>query len=520
MHDIESSHEYHEIESPVMEALNLVRAKDGEGVYASADVLFKGAVFGRDSLTCGRDILYVKPDLTHEILLTMAKLQGVRHSQLNEEEYGKIVHEKRLDKDLDETSKLIFDELTSAEGKNWGKEWSQEDNSWRMVYYGSVDATPAYIQLLAEYIEYQGQAILEEVVTRRDGREVSIRQTLVDALGWTLQKLSHSRSGLLSYKRLNPTGIENQVWKDSREFYVHRDGTMANHADEIASIEVQSLAYDALIRSAEILPEQADMLIESAHSLRQRTLDLLWLEEEQYFGVAVDIAADGTLRTMKTKAANAIALLDGPFFEGLPEDERQRYITSIVSVVMSDDFLTDAGIRSRALSEAHLVPFWDYHGSYACWPKETYSLIRGLRHQGFKRLAVQLENRLLNSVRRSGGFPELMYVDAEGRVLHGQPTETADDASIIVQGSNRPEYIQAWTVTPVMAVMTDRLYGPVEEPKQALWQTALETKILQNIPNIPFYKDKSELEERYPLFSYVLARGHTFAPHVKISKAE
>lgn len=519
MHDFESGHEYHEIESPVMEALNLVRAKDGEGVYASADVLFKGAVFGRDSLTCGRDILYVKPDLTHEVLLTMAKLQGVRRSELNEEEYGKIVHEKRLDKDLDETSKLIFEELTSAEGKNWGKEWSDEDNSWRMVYYGSVDATPAYMQLLAEYIEYKGPAILEETVTRRDGKEVTIRQTFVDALSWTLQKLSHSRSGLLSYKRLNPTGIENQVWKDSREFYIHQDGTLANHADEIASIEVQALAYDALIRSAEVLPEQSDMLREIAHSLRQRTLDLLWLEEEQYFGVAVDVAADGTLRTMKTKAANAVALLDGSFFDGLPNHKRQQYVSSIVAMVMSDDFLTDAGIRSRALSEAHLVPFWDYHGSYASWPKETYSFIRGLRHQGFKGLAVQLENRLLNSVRRSGGFPELMYVDADGRVLHGQPNETADEDSIIVQGSNKPEHIQAWTVTPIMAVITDRLYGPVEEPKQALWQTALEAKILQQIPNIPFYRNKHELEERYPLFSYVLARDHSFSPHAKLTKA-
>lgn len=519
MNGIETLHETYGFESPLTEALDLVRARDGEGVYASADVLFKGAVFGRDSLTCGRDILFVKPELTKEIILTMAKLQGVQNNDLNEEEFGKIVHEKRIDKDLDETSRLIFNELTSAEGKNWGKEWSEEDQAWRMVYYGSVDATPAFIQLVAEYVEYKGPELLDEVVRRRDGKEVTVRQTMQDALAWTMHKIKSSQIGLLTYRRLNPSGIENQVWKDSREFYVHADGTLANHDDEIASIEVQSLAYDALLRAASLFPEQDVELYTAAQSVREKTLELLWSDEMNYFGLAVDISADGEQRVLWTKAANAAALLDSRFFQGLPDEEREKYVSGIVNTITSDDFLTDAGIRSRALSEAHLVPFWDYHGSFASWPKETYSVIRGLRHQGFAALAEQLENRLLNSVRSSGSFPELMYVDAEGRVLFGQPADDANTAEYIVYGSNKPEHIQAWTITPVMAVLTDRLYGPVEAPDQTSWQHALERKLLQSIETMPFYTDKTELAARYPRYSYVLAEKHTFGPHAKLHEA-
>lgn len=42
--------------SPAL-ALKTMTSRNGLGVYASSDVLFKGAVFGRDSLTVAEDIM-------------------------------------------------------------------------------------------------------------------------------------------------------------------------------------------------------------------------------------------------------------------------------------------------------------------------------------------------------------------------------------------------------------------------------------------------------------------------------
>src|SRR5205823_12334056 len=73
-------------------------------------------------------------------------------------------------------------------------------------------------------------------------------------------------SDLLEYRARNPHGIENQVWKDSREFYVHESGEPANHKLPIASIEVQGLAYDALMHASRLLPGKKDELLARARS--------------------------------------------------------------------------------------------------------------------------------------------------------------------------------------------------------------------------------------------------------------
>lgn len=487
---------------PAEEALTLVMSSSGEGVYASADVLFKGAVFGRDSLKVGRDLLNVRPELTKEILLTLASFQGVESNSTNEEESGKIMHEMRRNANLDTVSQVIFDELSSR----WGVEWSDTYKCEQMVYFGSVDATPSFVQLLCEYCDDYGPAILDEPVQKRNGEEVTVRQTMIDAVSWTVQKLDTSPTGLLGYRRVNPEGIENQVWKDSKEFYVHEDGNYVNHTDEVASIEVQGMAYDALVNAARYMPEQAHELELRADELRDRTIELLWNPKNAYFDVAIDRDDTGEFRQVKTNAANAACLLDSKFFDTLPAEEKQLYVSNIVRTIMGPDFLTDAGIRSRSLADSRLIPFWDYHGSYVTWPKETYDIIKGLRIQGFPNLAVQLENRMLNAVKKSDGFPEFIYVDADGRVLAGQPNGDTDKAYFAVDSTNKPENIQAWTVSSVMAVMANRIHGAVEVADIHDWQRETEAEILGGIKNMSFYENRNELDELYPDYAYQLVR--------------
>ncbi|MBX4188740.1 hypothetical protein KW792_01420 [Candidatus Saccharibacteria bacterium] len=230
------------------QALGSVTSKSGLGVYASSDRLFRGAVFGRDSLEVADDLMLVKPRLVEKILITIASLQGETNRPDNEEEPGKIIHEYRTPKvdgkPLNQTSQEIYDRLSSM----WGGDGSS------LAYYGSVDSTPHFIKTLAVYCQNYGMEILTKQVKLRSGRMESLIIIMEDAIEWLCLHLEKSHSGLIEYHRKNPHGIENQVWKDSREFYIHKNGQLANHRHPISSIEVQSLAYDAFILAAELLP--------------------------------------------------------------------------------------------------------------------------------------------------------------------------------------------------------------------------------------------------------------------------
>lgn len=483
---------------PPILALRSVISKSGKGVYASSDSLFKGAVFGRDSLVVAEDLMTLRPLLARRILLTLAGLQGTEHRSANEEEPGKIIHEYRT-KVVDGTTLsgkplAIFESIS--------KRWGGSDTS--LIYYGSVDSTPHFIRTLCEYCDFYGPGILRRKVKRQDSKALTMFGVMTEALAWLEAKIEHSRSGLVEYHAHSEDGLENQAWKDSKEFYVHENGRFVNHSRPVASIEVQGLAYDALVRISDYLPERAVELKDKARKLRQRTIELLWQPDKNYFALGSDYDRDGELRIIKTTTANPASLLNSGFFDEPPQAQKEKYVGDIVRNIMGTDFLTDAGIRSRALSEADLITFWDYHGSYVSWPKETYDIAKGLRRQGFPKLAVQLENRLLNVVRKSRGYPEFLYVDQRGRVLGSSSNAHRHTHSLMVRSTNVPESIQAWTVSAVVAILANRRPGlRIGKSEQGTWQKELEDEVLTHIPRVPSLKSRA-LNARYPEYPYEL----------------
>lgn len=487
-------------------ALKSVTSKSGKGVYASNDVLFKGAIFGRDSIEVAEDLLALKPRLVRRIILTLAGLQGEIKNDTNEEEPGKIIHEYRTaivdGKPLRGSQKHIFEEL--------GARWGGDDQE--LAYYGSVDATPHFLRLLGAYTRKYGTKIMDSRIRLRSGHTLSLQLIMDYAADWVCTKLDDAESGMIEYHRANPQGIENQVWKDSREFYVHNTGERANHEAPIASIEVQGLAYDALLAAAELTKsaDKRDVFAERARELRTQILRKLWLPEKNYFALGVDYSSSGEQRTIQTITANPAALLDTALFDELPDEEKQLYVAGIVKKVMSPDFLTDAGIRSRALSEGHLVDYWDYHGSYVTWPKETYDIAKGFRRQGFPALAKQLENRLLNMVLRSGSYPEFVYVDEWGRVLASAPESHEHGDFIIVDSTNNPETTQAWTVSALYAIVANLLSSKLKRSaaiEQTSWQIKLEKEILRHIPHVDMLLSPWALAAKYPKYPYRVVKG-------------
>jgi glycogen debranching enzyme len=124
----------------------------------------------------------------------------------------------------------------------------QDPPTWSLgvPLQGSVDATPLFIRAAVRAIERRPD-FATMPVPRRD---TSVRDSLEAAVGWLLRRLAGDDLGLLSHRRVNPHGLENQVWKDSWDSMSHADGTVCNHEAPVASVEAQALAYDALVQAA------------------------------------------------------------------------------------------------------------------------------------------------------------------------------------------------------------------------------------------------------------------------------
>jgi glycogen debranching enzyme len=120
-------------------------------------------------------------------------------------------------------------------------------------------------------------------------------------------------------------------------------------------------------------------------------------------------------------------------------------------MMYSEEFLTVAGLRSRGRRHWNLFgrDLWEYQGSRVTWAVMTNVFARGLRRQGMRALARDMENRLLNAAGISGTLAEFYYVDLEGRVAY-DPKALYTRGPQVIAGTNVPEQTQAWTVSALL----------------------------------------------------------------------
>lgn len=472
---------------------------NGRGLHGSGDRLFSYAIFGRDSVTAGEALLHLRPDVTRDIILTLARLQGTvdapagPHS--NEEEPGKIHHEHRTlyvdGRRIPPASERLLRELADR--------WGGDETS--LTYYGSVDATPLFVRLAARYCATHGESILADRVTRRDGSQITIRESILAAVNWITAKMDASQLGLVDFQRKNPQGIPFQVWKDSNTSYIHRDATLANSDAPIAAVEVQGYAYDALLGAARFFDTHAADWRDRAEALRELVIRNLWMPAQSYFAMGLDRDGRGRARRIETIASNGALLLDTALFDGLPAAD--LYVAGLVRRICSPEFMTEVGIRCRSLSEGGLVDFQDYHGEWTVWMKETFDVARGLERQGLPGLARHIGIRLLNAVNVAGAHIEFLYVSPDQRVMYdfrGRDVRTAEPEVII--GTNQPEAPITWTVTAALAVKSwlgaKRMFlGTTGAPDAEPWRQALEAEAMDQVPQLALHRTSEELRSAY-----------------------
>jgi glycogen debranching enzyme len=396
---------------------------------AGSDSLFH-CLFGRDALRMAADLIDDFPAVARSTLLELARLQGVVFSQRAEEEPGRILHEFRAPDD--------------PQGARL------EQIGWDFPYYGTVDATAHWVNLLGAYCERYGLDILETPLTNRAWQSITLRDSLESALGWIVGRLDNSDAGgWLWVRRSNPSGIANQVWEDSYDAYYHADGTLFDPAQPYAPVAVQGYAYDALLIGAD-LQGNAD-LRSRAQQLRDRVLAEFWQPDMRTFALAFTFETPGAGTAACVVGSDPGHLLASRLLDG---DDASEIRTILIDRLFEPDLLGGAGVRTKSTTAARFSPGAYHNGSI--WPMDNGVIADGLRRHCAIRAAEDLEDRILAACQATGWFPEFVRGDRDGSVTVNNVVVDAFADGALRRLEQPPQLNQGWTATRVWRILRGR----------------------------------------------------------------
>jgi glycogen debranching enzyme len=322
-------------------------------------------MFGRDSIFTSLQALPFAPELAATTLRVLGDWQGSRIDDFRDEDPGRILHELR------------YGELPA---------FAERPHS---PYYGSVDATPLYVVLLDEYERWSGDT---KLVRELEGEARA-------ALRWVDEYADLQGNGYVSYKRRNEeTGLENQCWKDSWDSISYRDGRLPGFPR--ATCELQGYAYDAKVRGARLARAVwkdallAERLEQEAADLKRRFNRDFWVEDGQYFALALD--ADGS--QVDALSSNNGHLL----WSGIVDKTKAK---AVARHLLGPRLFCGWGVRTLAEGEGRYNPIGYHVGTV--WPFDNSFIAWGLRRYGFKNEAAQIAAGILDAAEFfEGRLPE------------------------------------------------------------------------------------------------------------------
>ncbi len=322
-------------------------------------------MFGRDSILTSLQALPFTPELAATTLHELGARQGSRLDDFRDEDPGRILHEMR------------YGEMTAFEERP------------HSPYFGSADATPLYVVLLDEYERWTGDAKLV--------RELEYEARA--ALNWIDEYADLLGNGYVWYQRRNEeTGLENQCWKDSWDSISFRDGRLPGFPR--ATCELQGYAYDAKVRGARLArtfwndTALADKLEKDAANLKRRFNRDFWVEDGQYFALALD--PDGN--KVDALASNNGHLL----WSGIVDKSKAK---AVARHLVSDSLFCGWGVRTLADGEGRYNPIGYHVGTV--WPFDNSFIAWGLRNYGFKEEAACIAAGVLDAAEVfKGRLPE------------------------------------------------------------------------------------------------------------------
>lgn len=360
-------------------ALRLSTPEHPDDAFYAAGAPWFFTLFGRDSIWAARLALPLDLDMAASTLRVLGRLQGTKRDAATAEAPGKIAHELR----------------------SGALSLPNEGVHLPPLYYGTVDATPLWVCLLADAHD-AGMPVAQ------------VRELLPHlraALGWMTEHGAASGGGFIDYADESGHGLANQGWKDSGDSIQWRDGRLAE--GPIALSEVQGYAFEAATRGAALLDtlgeSGSDDLRSWAADLRARFRDAFWVttDEGRYPAIALD--AHGA--AVDTLTSNIGHLLGTGILD--PDEER-----ACAELLTGESMASGYGIRTMSTAATGYWPL-SYHGG-SVWTHDTAIAVHGMLRCGLPDDARLVSHQLLDAAE---GFdyrvPELHSGDA--RLPGGRP---------------------------------------------------------------------------------------------------
>jgi len=361
---------------------------DGERVPL-AGVPWFVAPFGREMAFVGLETLLLDLRWARAAAAFLAGRQGRRDNAFREEEPGKIMHELRRG----ELARLRVVPHTP--------------------YYGSVDATPLWLLLVAEVAMWSGD--LDWFAAMQPHVEA--------ALAWIDRYGDRDGDGFVEYERRSRVGLRNQGWRDAADAVAHADGSLAE--GPIALAETQGYVYYAWRRLAALYGETGDVeraeeLATRAAALKRRFNEAFWMPEEGYYAMALD----GQKRQVRTVCST----IGHALWSRIVAEER---VAAVVERLMAPDMFSGWGVRTVSRDAATYNPVSFYNGSV--WPFDTAVTANAMKKHGFVNESNRLAWALVEAARQHeyARLPE-MYCGFTREELHrpvGFPMACSPDAN-------------------------------------------------------------------------------------------
>jgi glycogen debranching enzyme len=308
---------------------------------ADGDLLAAGTpwfmtVFGRDTIISSLQTLLLGPELATSTLRVLAATQSTFDDPERDAEPGKIIHELRRGKAA---------------------------LSWVDRYYGTVDATPLFLILLARLWRWTDDPMLP----------LELEEAARRALAWIDGPADLDGDGFVEFERRSAHGINNQTWKDSGDSMAFHDGSLAR--PPIAPAEVQGYVYDAKLRTAEIAREVwgdealAGRLESEAAELRRRFDEAFWVEDRGLYALGLD----RDKRPIDSLTSNLGHLL----WSGIVPEQRREAIAELLT---GGDLWSGWGVRTMGAGEGAYNPLVYHDGTV--WPHDNSLVAWGLARTG------------------------------------------------------------------------------------------------------------------------------------------
>jgi len=334
--------------------LHLLLTETAEGFVPYAGIPWYVAPFGRDALITASQLLPFEPEIARGTLRYLARMQGTVDDAFTDQEPGKILHEHRRG-EMATCREIPF-----------------------IPYYGSVDATPLFVMLAAEYLKWTDDLDFTREVWPAVDR----------AVAWMLKAGEAQGRGFLTYARRSPLGLPNQGWKDSHDSIMHADGRLAE--PPIALAEVQGYQYAALLGAAAMAEalgreSEAPALRARARRLQERFEADFWMPDEAFYALALD--RDGA--PCRVISSNPGHLL----WTRIVTESRAQIVARRL---LQDDMFTGWGVRTLSSRERQYNPMSYHNGSV--WPHDTALAALGMRNYGMNAQFVTLATAIFESV--------------------------------------------------------------------------------------------------------------------------